>query len=476
MSLWYSTELFNAIGGDMTRPMTATGVSIDSRTLQKGDLFFAIHGENGDGHDYIADALANGASGIVMHRQGPNAWTHWHQTIPDGTAAFFVTDTTLALRRLGKAGRDRMSGKLAAVTGSVGKTSTKEMLRLILAASGKTAAAAASYNNHLGVPLTLSRIPRDAKFAVAEIGMNNRGEIAILGRIAQPHVAIVTAIAPVHIGNLGSLAAIAEEKASLLKYIFTEKAMEEGEEDKPGIAILPADTEFRIAFHRASPFGRKIWFGESADADARLLDYAPDATGSTVRAIVAGREVSFRLGAPGKHMALNAIAALAAAVEMGADLDKGLAALADFTALPGRGARQSLLGGAATLIDESYNASSASVRAALSVLGTEKGRRIVVLGDMLELGDFGPSEHAGLADSVAASADVLFTCGPLMRHLYEAVPANLRGAHATDSAELASIVAAAVQPGDVVLIKGSNGSRMNRVVQALLASGEVSRT
>ena len=171
------------------------------------------------------------------------------------------------------------------------------------------------------------------------------------------------------------------------------------------------------------------------------------------------------------------LAALAGAVEMGADLDKGLAALADFTALPGRGARQALLGGAATLIDESYNASSASVRAALSVLGTETGgRRIVVLGDMLELGDFGPSEHAGLADSVAASSDLLFACGPLMRHLFEAVPASLRGAHAADSAELASIVAAAVQPGDVVLIKGSNGSRMNRVVQALLASGEVSRT
>ena len=432
--LWAAAALQAATGGVMAVPFDADGVSIDTRTLQPGDVFVALVGDR-DGHAHVADALARGASGALVHRT---------DGLPPGTPLLVVDDTLLGLTSLGLAGRARFAGKVVAVTGSVGKTTTKEMLRTALSAFGPTHAAAASYNNHWGVPLTLARLPADAAFCVAELGMNHPGEIAPLARQAAPHVAVITAIAAAHIGHLGSLEAIADEKASIREGLVP-----------PGILVLPADSPF---FARMAHGAAIRSFGRTGEA--RLLSWA-----GTIRAAVGGREVAFTLAAPGEHMASNAVAALAACDALGLDPARAAAALRGWSPVAGRGQQRRV--GGVVLLDESYNASSASVRAALGVLRGMPGRRVAVLGDMLELGAFGPAEHAGLADAVAADADVLYTCGPLMRHLFDAVPAGHRAVHAADSAALAPLVASAVRPGDAVLVKGSLGSRMQLIVERL---------
>jgi len=443
--LFTAQDLADATGA--ARPaFAAEGVAIDSRALAPGDLFVALRGENGDGHAFVADALARGAAGAMVH--APCA----------GGPLLRVPDTLQGLNALGAFARARFTGRLVAVTGSVGKTTTKEMLRAMLGAFGATHAAAASHNNQWGVPLTLARTPRAAAFAVAEIGMNHAGEIAPLARLARPHVALITAIAPAHIGHLGSIEAIAAEKATLAA------GLEPG-----GVVLLPGDTE-TLPVLRAHVHGAVRVFGRGAAADAQLRACVCDAEGSHVTARVAGRTVRFRLGAPGEHMAMNALAALAAIDALGLDVARAAAPLEHFAPLGGRGARQqiTLAGGEALLLDESYNASAASVRAALAVLALQPARRrIAVLGDMLELGEAGPAEHAGLASAVASSADLLFTCGSLMQTLHDQVPERIRGAHADDSAALAPVVAAALRAGDAVLVKGSLGSRMRRVVEAL---------
>ena len=369
-----------------------------------------------------------------------------HRTdgMPDGAPLLVVDDTLQGLTALGQAGRARFGGRLVAVTGSVGKTTTKEMLRAALSAFGPAHAAQASYNNHWGVPLTLALLPQDAAFCVVEIGMNHAGEIAPLARLAGPHVAVITAIASAHIGHLGSLEAIADEKASVREGL-----------QPPGILMLPADSPF---FARMAHGAAVRSFGKAGDV--RLLSWD-----GGVRALVGGREVAFSLDAPGEHMAMNAVAALAACGALGLDPARAAAALEGWSPVAGRGQRRRA--GDILLLDESYNASSASVRAALGVLRGMPGRRVAVLGDMLELGAFGPSEHENLAEAVARDADVLYACGPLMRHLFDAVPDAKRGAHAPDSAALAPLVADAVRPGDAVLVKGSLGSRMRLIVQRL---------
>ena len=418
----------------MPIPFNAAGVSIDSRTLQTGDLFVALVGER-DGHAHVADALARGAAGAMVHRT---------DGMPDGAPLLVVDDTLRGLTALGRAGRARFGGRVVAVTGSVGKTTTKEMLRAALSAFGPAHAAQASFNNHWGVPLTLSLLPPDAAFCVAEIGMNHAGEIAPLARLTAPHVAVITAIASAHIGHLGSLEAIADEKASIREGL-----------QPAGILVLPADSPF---FARMAHGAAVRSFGTTGDV--RLLSWDGE-----VHALVGGQEVAFSLNAPGEHMAMNAVAALAACDALGLDPARAAAALQGWSPVAGRGQRRRA--GDILLLDESYNASSASVRAALGVLRGMPGRRVAVLGDMLELGAFGPAEHENLADAVARDADVLYACGPLMRHLFDAVPDAKRGAHAPDSAALAPLVADAVRPGDAVLVKGSLGSRMRLVVQRL---------
>jgi len=437
--LWTAAALQAATGGVFRAPFAAMGVSIDTRTLQPGDLFVALQGDT-DGHAFVADALARGAAGALVHRT---------DGLPDDAPLLVVDDTLAGLHALGRAGRARFTGKVIAITGSVGKTTTKEMLRAALSAFGPTHAAEASYNNHWGVPLTLARLPPAAVFCVAEIGMNHAGEIAPLARLAAPHVAIVTAVSNAHIGHLGSLEAIADEKAAILEGL-----------EPDGLAVLPGDSPFLARMAESAP-GRVITFGRSEGANARLLHVAP------AQASILGQSVEFSLSAPGAHMAANAVAALAACAALGLDAVRAAKALSTFKPVAGRGLQRPIRDGDILLLDESYNASSASIRAALDVLAALPGRRVAVLGDMLELGEFGPAEHAGLAADLTASADLLYACGPLMRHLYDSVPDRQRGAHVRDSVSLAPLVAAAVRPGDAVLVKGSLGSRMRLVVTAL---------
>ncbi len=456
-ALWTSHDLLEATGGSMMTAFAATGASIDTRTLQAGDLFIALQGESGDGHDFVADAIAKGAAGAMVHRD-----------VPDVARLLHVDDTLAGLHRLGGYARQRFTGRLVAVTGSVGKTTTKEMLRTILAGVGRTHAAVASYNNHWGVPLTLARMPANTEFCVVEIGMNHAGEIAPLAGLARPHVAVITTVEKAHIGFLGSIEAIADEKATILRAL-----------EPDGVAVLPADSPQFSRLRSAAGKSAIVSFGSARGADVRLVKLAPDADGSEITADIHGHAVQFRLHAPGRHMAINALAALAAAVHLAgfsADMYGRMArALESFTPITGRGARRGIAvpGGTVLLLDESYNGNPASMRSALEVLRLQPAkRRLAVLGDMLELGDMAPAEHRALAADVAASADCLFACGPLMHELFDAVPAPLRAAHAQNSAALASIVARSVAPGDAILIKGSLGSRMKLVVDALEARVE----
>ena len=431
--MWSGDDLIAATGGAVRRLFDATGVSIDTRTLKPGELFVALRSPTGDGHQHVAEALAKGAAGALVDRDLPGV-------------TLLVHDTLDALWQLGRFARARFRGRAVAITGSVGKTTTKEMLRTVLEAAGKTHASPASYNNQWGVPLTLARLPADAAFLVSEIGSNSPGEIGPLSRLVRPDVAVITAVEAAHIGNFGSLAAIANEKS----------AIGDGLLPGGGVAVLPADSPalglLAVRARRTDTFGL-----------AQIVAMAPDEDGTDVTAQVENRTVSFRVNAPGRHMVLNALAALTAANALDVD---GSAAMAGFRAGAGRGRRRDLPGGI-RLLDESYNANGASVRAALAVLASMPGRRLAVLGDMLELGSFGPAEHTGLARDVADGADLVFCCGRLMRGLFDVLPPGLRGAHAGDSAALAPLVAAAVQPGDSVLVKGSLGSRMSAVVHAL---------
>lgn len=455
--LWTAEEMTEATGGGMQAPFAATGVCIDSRQLQRGDLFIALAGDKQDGHDFVADALARGAAGALVHRDIPK--------LPATAPLLRVDDTLAALTRLGAYARARFAGRLVAVTGSVGKTTTKEMLRTILAAHGETHAAVASFNNHWGVPVTLARLPADAVWCVVEIGMNHAGEIKPLAKLSRPHVALITNVEKTHIGHLGSIEAIADEKASIAR------GLEAG-----GTVVLPADSPLLARLRDAVKGKRVITFGVGTEADTRLLSVQTDAEGTTLEVDIAGRRLSTRLAAAGHHMAMDALAALTAATALGADPAVGARALNGFTPVSGRGARRQIAvaEGTALLLDESYNASTPAMRAALAVLRLQPARRrIAVLGDMLELGPAGPAEHLALAADVTASADLIFTCGPLMRLLHDAIPSAQRGAYAPDSAMLAPLVVAAIAAGDAILVKGSLGSSMQCIVDAM-APPEVS--
>jgi UDP-N-acetylmuramoyl-tripeptide--D-alanyl-D-alanine ligase len=459
-ALWTQVELSALFGAAPSNPLNATvgGVSIDSRTLEAADLFFAIRGDAHDGHDHVARAFEAGAAAAVISRE----------RAPQLAAlgpAFVVEDTLKAMERLGVAARARSKAKTVAVTGSVGKTTAKEMLRAMLTACGVTHASAASYNNHWGVPLTLARMPANARFGVFEMGMNHAGEIAPLTRMARPHVALVTTIAPVHIEHLGSIEAIADAKAEIFLGL-----------EPRGTAVLNRDApQFERLKAAAAARGARVWsFGRGADCDAQLLEVEAIDGGSRVRARVLAHELAFELGAPGLHMAQDALGALLTAEALGADLGACAAALRRFSPQKGRGERFSVPtpDGPATIIDESYNANPASMRAALALLSAAKpgpkGRRIAVIGDMLELGPKAAAMHAELAADLSANkVDLLFGAGPLTRALYEAAPASMRAAWTERSSELTDEVARTLRAGDVAMVKGSNGSRMGPLVSAL---------
>lgn len=440
-------------------PRAVEGVSIDTRTLAPGDLFFAIKGESSDGHDYVGKAFEAGAAAAVVDE------AHAASLAARGPL-LIVHDTLAAMVALGRAARARTQARVVAVTGSVGKTSTKEALRLALTPAGPVHASIASYNNHWGVPLTLARMPKGTRFAISEIGMNHAGEITPLTAMVRPHVAIITTVAPVHLEFFPSVEAIADAKAEIFS------GLEPG-----GVAILNRDNAYyeRLdAAARRSPAGHIATFGAHEASDARLIDLTSAPTHSIVRAKIGARELTFRLGAPGRHLAENALAVLLAAQAVGADLDVAAATLAFFEAQQGRGQRVEVETpeGNFTLLDESYNANPASMRAALALAGTlnpgRDGRRIAVLGDMLELGAEAERLHAELADAIAENGfDLVFAAGPMMRALAEAlegrVPVEWRGT----AAELRPAVLDAVRAGDVVVVKGSNGSRMAPIVGAL---------
>jgi UDP-N-acetylmuramoyl-tripeptide--D-alanyl-D-alanine ligase len=459
-ALWTSAEIAAAANGQAGKRFVADGVSIDSRKVDRGDLFVALHGPNFDGNDFVAPALAAGAAGALVDRLPANMAADMPVVV--------VKDTLEALHALGAAARARSTARIAAVTGSVGKTSTKEALKAALGAFGRAYASQGNLNNHWGAPLSLARMPRDAEFGVFELGMNHANEIAPLSKLVRPAVSVITNVEAVHIEFFGSVAEIADAKAEIMDGM-----------DRSGTVVLPRDNaQFdRLVDHAKRRGLRILSFGDDEKADARLIECQVSPSGSRVVAEILGTKVSYGLGLPGLHQAKNSLAVLAAVAAFGLDVAQGAAALADLKALKGRGSRErlTLATGAVTLLDESYNASPASVRAALSLLRAAepegRGRRIAVLGDMRELGEQGPGLHRELApDLAAAGVELAFLIGPLMRGLHDLLPENMRGGHWSDSQSAVEPVRAALRGGDVVLVKGSLGTRMAPIVEALRAA------
>jgi UDP-N-acetylmuramoyl-tripeptide--D-alanyl-D-alanine ligase len=466
-ALWTVDDMAAAMGAERqgVLPPIISGLSIDTRTIGQGEAFFAL-ADRRDGHEFVPAALA-GKAALAVVAAGRRA------EMPKGAPLLIVPDVLAALRALAAAARARTHAKVIGVTGSVGKTSTKEALRLALSKDGETHASVASYNNHWGVPLSLARCPAPARYCVLEMGMNHAGEIEPLSRLARPHVAIVTTIAPVHLEFFGTLGKIADAKAEIFCGL-----------EKDGAAVINRDiAQFAHLKRSAEAAGvaRVVSFGEHARADARLLKCALHPDCSTVEADILGHALTYKIGAPGRHLVHNSLAVLASVVLVGADLALAALALAEFQPAYGRGTRLEieLPGGSALVIDESYNANPASMAASLALLGQTqigpRGRRIAVLGDMLELGRRGSALHRALLEPVLANAvDLVFCSGPLMQALWQALPAGRRGGYAEDSGALEPQVLSAIRAGDAVMVKGSLGSRMAPIVKALqhLSAGQ----
>jgi UDP-N-acetylmuramoyl-tripeptide--D-alanyl-D-alanine ligase len=459
--LWTSAAMTAAMRAQANGALPAgvTGLSIDSRTIAPGEAYFAIKGDVHDGHAFVAAALKAGAALAVVETAQRDKFA--------ADAPLLVVDDVLAgLVDLAHAARARLDAQVIAVTGSVGKTSTKEALRRVLGAQGETHASAASFNNHWGVPLSLARCPATVRFAIFEIGMNHAGEIDALVRMVRPHVAIVTTVEPVHLEFFAGIEAIADAKAE----IFT------GVEPGGAVVLNRDNSQFARLQRRAKKLGisRIVSFGTHKNSDARLLDISLHAACSAVHADILGHEVTYKLGMPGRHMAMNSLAVLAASSLAGADLALAALSLSQLAPAAGRGVRRTLevVSGEATLIDESYNANPASMAAALNVLGQAvvgpQGRRIAVLGDMLELGPTGAELHRGLNEAIKANhIDLVYCCGPLMRNLWDALSTGKRGGYADSAASLEAQAVGAIRAGDAIMVKGSLGSKMKTIVQAL---------
>jgi len=461
--LWQWQDLVAAAGGDgegaaEASPPVITGVSIDTRTLAPGDLFVALKDAR-DGHDFVASAFAKGASAALVAR-------HYTRQAGDG-ALIRVGDPLASLAAIGRAARARLAAdaRVVAVTGSAGKTGTKEMLRACLAGIGATHASEKSYNNHWGVPLTLARMPAATRFAVLEIGMNHPGEITPLTLMARPHVAIITNVLPVHLGQFASEEAIADAKAEILLGVAA-----------GGAAILNADNRHfdRLAAVSRERGLRVVRFGRTEPAEALVLAITPSVDGSLVKAEIGGRSIVLTVGAPGEHLALNAVGAAAVLHELGVLSPKAVAPLASFTAPVGRGARTVLPAKPrpVLLIDESYNAIPESMKAALATMATvpraDHPRRIAVLGQMGELGTTSRALHLSLASAIGdAGVDLVFACGPDMRALFDGLSSERQGAWRDTSQELITPMLVAIEPGDVVMIKGSLSTNMAPLVEAV---------
>ncbi|MFZ5834882.1 MAG: UDP-N-acetylmuramoylalanyl-D-glutamyl-2,6-diaminopimelate--D-alanyl-D-alanine ligase [Pseudomonadota bacterium] len=461
--LWTGAQAIAAVGGRGSSDWRARGVSIDSRTVAPGELFVAVRGLSSDGHAYVAAAIARGASAALVD--------HVPDGVPQDAPLLMAEDSQTGLERLGAAARQRTSAKIIAVTGSAGKTGTKEMLHAALGRQARTHASEASYNNLWGVPLSLARMPAASEFGVFEIGMNHSGEITPLTRLVRPHAAIVTTIAPAHIGHFNALTEIAEAKAEIFL------GLEPG-----GIAIINQDNPFfDLLSKRARDAGaaQVLGFGTAQDAAARVIKAVQHADCACVYADICGQKLTYKIGLSGVHWVMNSLAVLTAIQALGGDLALAAIALAGMVPLQGRGLRHQvhLQDGEFTLIDESYNANPGSMQAALQSLSAQtlqgRGRRIAVLGDMGELGQDAVRYHTELAKTIAdGHIHKTFTTGAHMQELHGALPPDLRGEHAGDSKALIAPLLAAVRPGDVVMVKGSHSSAMGVIVETLLAQSD----
>ena len=455
-ALWTSGEICTATGGLLQGlEFEATGVSIDTRSLERGDLFVALRGER-EGFVYAHDAFAKGAVGALTHQEveGPH---------------ILVDDTLVALERMGVAARRRTDALRGAVTGSVGKTSVTQAIKAALELAGPAHGSVKSYNNHFGVPLTLARMPRATRRAVFEIGMNHAGEIEPLSKMVAPHAACITTVGPVHIENFeDGEAGVARAKGEIFA------GLQPG-----GVAVLNADDRwFGLLRNMADQAGAEIRsFGSGEGCTARLTGFEPHGGGAVVRARLDGRDIDFTIAQSGAHWGPNSLCALLMLQALDVDIEIAFQALARFGPLQGRGLETEVAlraGGVFTLIDESYNANPMSMRAAFATLGAHaaKGRRIAVLTDMLELGADAAERHASLAEPLeAAGTRLVFCAGPLMRSLFEALPAGMRGGWAASAAELTDEVKTAIRGGDVVMVKGSNGSKAGLLARALESLG-----
>jgi UDP-N-acetylmuramoyl-tripeptide--D-alanyl-D-alanine ligase len=460
-ALWTAQDAAKATGGKAQGEWQAAAVSIDSRAVKPRDLFVALPGERFDGHHFVRDALAKGAAAAMVSR------------IPDGVPAdaplLVVNDPQKGLEALGKAGRDRTRAKIVGVTGSVGKTSAKEALLIALSACGQTFASRGNFNNHIGTPLNLANMPPGHDFGIFEMGMNHAGELSSLTRMVRPQVAIITNVEPAHLEFFASVEAIADAKAEIFEGM-----------DRQGTAIINLDNRHAERLRQAAlkvGVGRIVTFGTAEEADCRVIECRPAEFGSEVEAVIHGTKIAYRLGAIGRHWGLMSVAVLAAAEAAGCDLPAAAAALANFREPEGRGrlARIPVSGGHATLIDDSYNASPSAMSAAFDKLrtvyeaGGGKGRKVAALGDMRELGPTSPALHRALLEPLlAASVHKVFTAGEQMAHLHDAMGGDMRGSHAPDAASLLPVLRANLLPGDIVLVKGSHGSKMYEVANALL--------
>jgi UDP-N-acetylmuramoyl-tripeptide--D-alanyl-D-alanine ligase len=459
--IWTGAEAAKATNGILSADFSATGVSIDTRTLKKGEIYLALKGDKLDGHAYVAAAFRAGASAAVVSKDFKPEDPSW--------PLIFVDDTMQGLEGLARAARQRCRGKIIGVAGSVGKTGTKELLAVAFSALGKTHYSKKSFNNHWGVPLSLANLPADADYGVFEIGMNHPGEIVNLTDQVRPHVAIITTIDREHIEFFpNGLDGVADANAEIFLGM-----------DATGAVVLNIDNAYFTRLKAAAEkqgIGHIISFGEDDDADARLEDCTLHSDSSKASADIMGEKAKFKISIPGKHIVMNALGALAVVKAAGGDVQKAIEALKNAEPVSGRGNRHyvTLIEGQppVTIIDDSYNANPASMLAAFEVFEMTHpqagGRRIAVLGDMLELGKDGPRLHTELANPLLkAKTELLYCCGPLMEALYQALPEPWQGGHTKDSKELAEKLAAEVKPGDVLLIKGSAGSKMAYIIEAL---------
>lgn len=460
--LWTAHDIVAATSAHVsgTPAWVASGVSIDSRSVKEGELFVALKGEKMDGHDYVKAALAQGASGAVV--------SHIPDHVDCDHRVLVVENTVKALEQLGVAARARTHAKIVGVTGSVGKTGCKEMLKMALSACGKTYASSGNLNNHYGVPLSLANMPADCDYAVMEMGMNHAGEISTLSHWVRPHVSVITTVEAVHLEFFDSVAGIADAKAEIFDGM-----------GESGVAILNADNAHFKRLHKHAEtkgLDRVLSFGTRDTATCQMRQYSTEGLESVVEAVIAGTPLRYRLGAIGKHWGLMSVAVLAAVEALEADLAKAAQALSQFDEPAGRGKIELLkvAGGHLRLIDDAYNASPVSMQAAFEKMAlvrdgmVPRPRTLAILGDMLELGTDSADLHVGLAPTLVNSQiDLVFAAGQFMKHLYDALPEDLRGDYDATASGLAPKVVRRLQANDLVLVKGSNGSRMREVVNAI---------